>query len=267
MKLPEKVLYLSLVLGLYVMTIIAKIFNAPVGFYGILIITIFVLIHGARFYGWKNALVFVSVTFLISWSLESLSIATGFPFGNYYYTGLGKIGEVPWIIMPGYISMGYLSWLIAHILTSNFDTQIQGTKILLIPIVASFVMVMWDLVMDPIMSTIQGEWVWLNGGLYFGVPITNYFGWYLTIFLIYLLFTFFLSRQNVKIKSSSLNGRLFWMVIPLMYLGMSLQYLLAPLFTSNNPEIYWSLFLVDMFTMVFVSMITMLHIFEEIEKT
>ncbi len=266
MKTPEKILFLILVIGMYVITIMAKVLSAPVGFYGVLIVTVFVILHGARFYGWKNMLVFVSATFLISWCLESLSIATGFPFGNYYYTGLGKIGEVPWIIMPGYLSMGYLSWLIAHILTGHFDSKIERSNILLIPFVASFVMVMWDVVMDPIMSTIQGEWVWPNGGFYFGVPLTNFFGWYLTIFLIYLVFAFFLSRQNGGTISPNIGSRIFWLAIPLMYLGMALQYLLAPFFTTTNPDIFWSLFLVAIYTMVFVSIIAILRVTEETKR-
>jgi len=263
MKALDKALFVILVVVLYATTIVAKVLSIPVGFFGVLITTFFVVFHGARLYGWRNILFFVAITFLFSWCLESLSIATGFPFGNYHYTGLGKIGEVPWIIMPGYLSMGYLSWLIAHILTSQFDSKIKGSKILLIPIVASFVMVMWDVVMDPIMSTIQGEWVWEDGGFYFGVPLTNFFGWYITIFLIYFVFAIFISRQDMQNKSPILRSRLYWLVIPLMYLGMALQYLLAPFFTTISQNIYWSLFLVTIYTMVFVSIISVQRVFEE----
>ena len=265
MNMAEKILFLILVIALYVISIVAKVLSAPVGFYGVLIVTAFVFIHGARLYGWKNILVFVAITFLFSWCLESLSIATGFPFGNYYYTGLGKIGEVPWIIMPGYLSMGYLSWLIAHILTSHFDSKIEGSKVLLLPFIASFVMVTWDVIMDPIMSTIQGEWVWPSGGFYFGVPLTNFFGWFLTIFVIYLVFAFFISRQKTMIKSPNIDSRLFWMIIPIMYLGMALQYLLAPFFATANYDIYWSSFLIAIYTMVFVSIISIQRVFHEIK--
>ncbi|TFG29502.1 carotenoid biosynthesis protein [Candidatus Thorarchaeota archaeon] len=265
MKMPEKVLFLILVVAMYVTMIVAKVLAAPVGFYGVLTVTAFVIIHGIRFYGWKTMLIFVVITFLLSWSFESLSIATGFPFGNYYYTGLGKIGEVPWVIMPGYLSMGYLSWLIAHILTGHFETKIDGSNMLVIPFIASFVMVMWDVVMDPIMSTIQGEWVFPGGGFYFGVPLTNYFGWFLTIFLIYLVFALFLSKQKKMDKSPNIGNRLFWIVIPIMYLGMALQYLLAPFFATANPDIYWSLFLVAIYTMVFVSLITIHRVYHDIK--
>jgi len=265
MKTPEKALFLFLVIGLYSVTLVAKVLSAPVGFYGVLITTFFVILHGTRHYGLKNILIFVGITFLFSWCLESLSIATGFPFGNYHYTGAGKIGEVPWIIMPAYLSTGYLSWLIAHILIGHFDTRIERGKILLLPFVASFVMVMWDVVMDPIMSTIQNEWIWEDGGFYFGVPLTNFFGWFLTIFLIYLAFSLYISRQKTKLNSPNIGSKIFWLVIPLMYLGIGFQYLLAPFFATSFHFIYWSLFLVTLFTMVFVGFISILRVFEEIK--
>lgn len=265
MRTPEKIFFLILVGGLYIFTLVAKVFSAPVGFYSVLITTIFVILHGTRLYGLRNILIFIGITFLFSWCLESLGIATGFPFGNYHYTSGGKIGEVPWIIMPAYLSTGYLSWLIAHILIGHFDTKIERGQILLLPLVASFVMVMWDIVMDPIMSTIQNEWIWEDGGFYFGVPLTNFFGWFLTIFLIYLAFSLYISRQKTKLNSPNIGSRIFWLVIPLMYLGIGFQYLLAPFFATSFHFIYWSLFLVTLFTMVFVSFISILRVFEELK--
>jgi len=259
----ESILTFSIVAILYIATIVAKILSAPVGFLGVLVTVAFVLFHGTKLYGIKNIIFFIIVTFGISWCLESLSIAIGFPFGNYHYTGGGMIGEVPWIIMPAYLGTGYLSWTTAHILSGKFVPKIDGKQIVLIPFVGAFVMVMWDLVMDPILSTVQGEWVWEDGGLYFGVPLTNYFGWFLTVFLIYLIFAVFISHQSGKQYSARVDSKLFWLSVPLMYLGIGLQFLLAPFFAVTNPDIYWSMFLVTIFTMVFVSMIAIMRVNEE----
>ena len=46
----------------------------------------FAIVHGIRRYGWKHFVVFFIVTFVVSWSYETLSILTGFPFGHYVYT-------------------------------------------------------------------------------------------------------------------------------------------------------------------------------------
>ncbi len=47
-------------------------------------------------------------------------------------------------------------------------------------------MTAWDMVMDPGMALAR-NWVWEQGGIYFGVPRQNYFGWLLTTFVVYWL--------------------------------------------------------------------------------
>ena len=51
-------------------------------------------------------------------------------------------------------------------------------------------MTAWDLVMDPLMVA-GGHWVWEVEGVYFGVPLQNYWGWWLTTFVTFLLFLIF----------------------------------------------------------------------------
>jgi putative membrane protein len=49
-------------------------------------------------------------------------------------------------------------------------------------------MVMWDLTLDPRASTIQHQWIWEQGGGYFGVPLSNYLRWFFTVFVFLQLF-------------------------------------------------------------------------------
>ncbi len=48
-------------------------------------------------------------------------------------------------------------------------------------------MTAWDLAMDPMMVA-GNHWVWEQPGAYFGVPLHNYWGWWLTIFVTFLVF-------------------------------------------------------------------------------
>ena len=113
----------------------------------------FATIHGIRCrYGWIHFAVFFIITFVISWGYETSSILTGFPFGHYVYTDkLGpKLGLVPMLIMPAYFSMGYLAWTLGHVLVGiQFHDRLAGAEAVLVPMLASFVMVMWDLTIDP----------------------------------------------------------------------------------------------------------------------
>ena len=155
----------------------------------------FALIHGARRYGWKSIAVFILVTVIISTILESSSILSGFPLGYYYYTSLlgPKVGLIPIFVYVSYISLGYLAWVLA----TQFVGEVRRNSTLLTtvmtPLIASFLMVAWDLSADPIGSTIKHAWIWTQGGAYFGVPFSNFVGW---SFILYLIFQFFALYQR-----------------------------------------------------------------------
>jgi uncharacterized membrane protein len=53
--------------------------------------------------------------------------------------------------------------------------------------VGALVMTAWDLAMDPMMSA-GGHWIWEVAGAYFGIPLQNYWGWWLTVFVTCMLF-------------------------------------------------------------------------------
>ncbi|MGD9047336.1 MAG: carotenoid biosynthesis protein [Anaerolineae bacterium] len=218
----------------------------------------FVLLHGSKRYGWDNILVFMGITFLITWSIETVSIATGFPFGNYHYTHLlgFKIGTVPLVVMPAYFAAGYLAWTMATVFLGNLGTGIEKRNLFLVPFVASFLMVMWDFCADPVNSTIDGAWIWHDGGAYHGVPISNFFGWYLTVFLFYQVFALYLYRfsRNEPFEPS----KIYWYLAPVMFLGLALPFLLHPFFQTTDLVIYWSLFLGAIFTMVFTSILNII---------
>ena len=99
-------------------------------FISVAILMGFAIVHGIRRYGWRHFIVFFIVAFVISWSYETLSILTGFPFGHYVYTdNLGpKLWLVPLLIMPAYFSMGYIAWTLAHVLLDRYDDRLAGRR-------------------------------------------------------------------------------------------------------------------------------------------
>lgn len=159
---------------------------------------VFAFIHGSRRLGWRNLGIMFVITCVVSWCYESLSIATGFPFGHYEYTSeLGpKLGTVPVMIMPAYFGVCYLSWVLAHVLLDKFDRQIDSRVMFAIPVIASFIMVMWDMSIDPSSSTLRHEWIWRDGGSYFGVPFSNFLGWYLCVYTIFQFWAIYLMRAK-----------------------------------------------------------------------
>lgn len=163
---------------------------------------IFAFIHCTRVYRLRGAVIFTSASLAVGYIMEFLGIHTGFPFGRYYFTdGMGpRLFDIPILMGPAYLGMGYVSWVVARIILSeeNGGDGLAGPRLFTIPLVASFAMVAWDLSFDPALSTFGHYWVWLQGGAYFGVPVSNFLGWLLTNYLIYQLFVFYLRKRSAN---------------------------------------------------------------------
>ncbi|KJK44003.1 hypothetical protein UK23_31130 [Lentzea aerocolonigenes] len=168
------VVFLGLVLTAFVRDVRLVLIVAQVGF---------ALWHGGRRYGWRAVAVFLVAGLVISNVMENLSIETGFPFGHYHYTGAGKIFEVPWFVGPAYLATGYLAWVVATVLLGDVRRDSPAVLTVGTPVVAAFAMTAWDLAMDPIAATVDRAWVWEHGGGFFGVPLVNFLGWTLTVYL------------------------------------------------------------------------------------
>ncbi|MGA2488258.1 MAG: carotenoid biosynthesis protein [Roseiarcus sp.] len=181
--------------------------HLPQGVGGALIastLTLFGLLHGALTYGLRGILIFLLICLGVSNAFENLSIMTGFPFGWYHYSdALGpKLFLVPLLIGPAYFGMGYLSWALARAILGDEDGRLLGLRSFATPVIASFIMVSWDLTIDPMASTINGSWVWRDGGSYFGVPVSNFLGWYLTVYVFFQSFALYArSRSASDVKA------------------------------------------------------------------
>jgi len=158
----------------------------------------FALIHGSNRYGIKGALVFLGLFLLVGNIFENLGVLTGFPFGHYTFTdAMGpKIFQVPILLGVAYVGMGYLSWTLALLITDERRSSLSGSNVFIVPVVASFIMVAWDLSTEPVWSTMARCWTWRDGGAYFGAPVSNFLGWYLTVFVFYQLFAIYVRRRS-----------------------------------------------------------------------
>ena len=228
----------------------------------------FVFIHGTNRYGIKTMAIFFIITFVISWSYETLSIFTGFPFGHYHYSDeLGvKLGVVPLLIMPTYFSASYLCWTIAQVLLDQRNSKLNGASVFTIPFFAAFLMVIWDLCFDPYSSTIRKIWIWEEGGGYFGVPIENFLGWFLCTYTVFQIFALYLRFGYYKKSDDKTEQtRTLYLMPCLMYGALAMQHVLfifsggnSPITTLDNRvwidgDIKEALTTVCLFTMVFIS--------------
>ncbi|MEI9923719.1 MAG: carotenoid biosynthesis protein [Bradyrhizobium sp.] len=86
--------------------------------------------HAALFYGWKDALVLLAICLAITFAVENIGAATGFPFGHYHFevgSDLIHVGAIPVIVGPLWFGMGYISWIVAATLLGGADRRLNGS--------------------------------------------------------------------------------------------------------------------------------------------
>ena len=151
-----------------------------------LVFVLFALTHCAACCGWKRTGMFFALAGVVSYLLEEIGVRTGWVYGAYHYSDMlgPKVGHVPVIIPLAWFMMIYPSWVVARALTAEVELR-SAAGVAASALVAAMVMTAWDTVMDPGMAG-AGNWIWEQGGAYFGVPLHNYFGWLLTTFLVYV---------------------------------------------------------------------------------
>ena len=142
------------------------------------------LVAAARDLGLRRALTFGAVVWPIAWAAEWSSINVGIPFGLYRYTGLTRGQELYVAGVPFFDSLSFTFLAYAAYCLARFTRRGASPAPLRVSILTGFFMMMLDVVIDPV--AVRGERWFLgdlfhyeNGGVYFGVPLSNFAGWWL----------------------------------------------------------------------------------------
>lgn len=196
-------LFIFVVLAVYACARILEVFADSIPQLWIVALDVFsaaafAVIDGSRHYRFRTMLVFAAICVVIGNAVENLGVATGFPFGRYRFLELmgPKVFNVPVMLGLAYIGMAYVSWMLACLILKAPASPATASSIIATPLLASLIMTTWDLAQDPVWSTILHGWIWYDGGVWFGVPVSNFIGWYVNLFVIYLLFALYLRRRG-----------------------------------------------------------------------
>ena len=125
-------------------------------------------------YAGRRWLAAFAALYAISLSSELLGTSMGIPFGEYSYTpllGAQWFSLVPVVIPLSWFFMALPSYALA--LRALPEAGQTARRVLL----ASLVLLSWDLALDPAMSYATKYWVWGEAGPYYGMPLLNLLGW------------------------------------------------------------------------------------------
>ena len=193
----QKYWLLSLIISVI---IIATAF--PNNFFSFLAYTLLIpyaFLLSVKKYGLKKSTKFLLTAVVLSYAFEFLGVHYGFPFGKYIYTSnLGyKIFGIPLLIPFMWFSFIAVSYM-------TFNSLFLS---------AVFTMLI-DVVMDPLLS--GRAWIWLTtlDNFYYGVPLSNFVGWFLVSFTI-LFLTFGTKRGDARDLGS-------WMTYVSLVLSLSI---------------------------------------------
>ncbi|HUO03693.1 MAG TPA: carotenoid biosynthesis protein [Candidatus Binataceae bacterium] len=229
-------------------------------------------------FGLRTTLLFSLLTYIVSLVCEWSSVHNGFPFGLYHYVEATRDREI-WVIgVPimdslSFTFLGFASYTVALLLSSPLyrrgaDLRLLDTwEIRRAPrvwLMAALFMVMIDWVADPL--SVQGE-KWFLGkifwydppGPHFGVPISNYLGWYFVAAITIAIFQRLDAAINrgagkpvgamPAIPSRALLG-------PALYVGM-VAFAITMLFRIGSTAIGWaSIFIYLPFTVLAIHILT-----------
>ena len=134
---------------------------------------------------WQRAFLFIFLAASLGWIMEVYGLAAGTFFGGHY---IYQLVEPMFFGVPISVILYWAVFIYTGYCISNAFLFWQGKEkphrsrrnLKLLPgliIMDAFFVLAIDLFMDPIQVEL-GAWQWLEGGVYFGVPIGNFVGWF-----------------------------------------------------------------------------------------
>jgi putative membrane protein len=230
---------------------------------------IFIFMLGRAAEGWRNMVAFILITLVLSFVAEDIGVRTGAVFGAYHYSNqVGPLLDyVPLLVLVAYFAAGYASLAMGRLISGIADVP-RGWRLVGLAAAGAMVMVGWDVAMDPLKSTIGGDWIWTRGGNYFGIPLQNFWGWFILNFVIYLTYLLFSAYVRTPRPTTEVTHRRFWYeplvassalalnIILLPVLGNTAELSFSPLNVIRPPtaigvmQLLWTLSLIAVFTML-----------------
>ena len=143
----------------------------------VLLVDVFFFTHACMIIGRPAAIRMFLIGIIGAFLFEEF---VGLQSGLYYFTDLmgPKIDKAPLSIGLSWMAVFYMGWFMANLACDGAPSPRRNSipRIIVKALVAAFIVSATDLVADPV-SVESGLWVWNDGGLFFGVPYSNYIGW------------------------------------------------------------------------------------------
>jgi uncharacterized membrane protein len=212
-------------------------------------------------FGLRTTVIFTVLTYAVALACEWSSVHNGFPFGLYHYIP-ATIGREIWVLgVPlmdslSFTFLSFASYTVALVVASpigwrGMDLRLYDTRAIRrsprVWMMAALFMMMLDLALDPL-CVLGDRWFlgrifWYDPpGPHFGVPISNYLGWFFVAAVAVALFQFLdarLAKGNSKPLGVAPALPWRWLLGPGLYFGIA-GFTITMLFRVGAATIAWS---------------------------
>jgi uncharacterized membrane protein len=188
---------------------------------------LFIIFHAKIVLGAINTVILIIITFILTFILEYMGIQGLIPNCEFYYTGdpaFSVLGEVPVLIPVGWFIIFYIGLIMTYIIFNGLFKKLKHKELTNHPkfllfgsITAGIIVVSWDLIHDPV-AVAYKIWIWKTKGIFFGIPVMNFIGWFVIGFAIYLLFHFYLFKTKKETNYEKYKTSWFIMLPVISYL-------------------------------------------------
>lgn len=189
--------------------------------------------------GWRRTAVFSVIAYVVAFTAEFSSTRNGIPFGLYHYIDVTRdrelwISNVPFWDSLSFTFLCYLGWrlgvlLHAPMIVRRDDVQVVDSRAVATSwracLTGALLMTWLDVVIDPL--TVHGDrwflgrmYYYPDGGIYFGVPLSNFVGWFVVGVATTRLFQLWEMRRSDVAYVGARHLRYSGLFEPLVYLGI-----------------------------------------------
>lgn len=173
----------------------------------------------------KKKAIFTIITISIfAIIIETIGIATGLPYSEFFYgeeLGFKLFGLTPWTVFFAFtpLVLGAVFYTKKFLGKNNFSIK----KFF---ILSTAILVIIDLILDPVAVKL-GFWFWVEEGIYYGIPLQNYFGWILSGFIATLIYYYFNKTNIVEGQELSLYYSIWFYTGASFFLGLLIPFLIG----------------------------------------
>jgi uncharacterized membrane protein len=199
-------------------------FFKPAARAALLLAAVLLVLHAGWTLTYRRGLALILLCWLIGFIFEAIGVNYGCVFGGHYvYQSDSRLMlfGVPWTIPFYWAALIYASYnVVSSFLfwTSREKPDKQRGDAPLLPLLIfldGLAIVVIDLIMEPL-QVMARNWMWLDGGPYYGIPIGNFVGWFVVTVIstgTFRAFEYFTAQKPTGINKSTL-------LIPVVGYGM-----------------------------------------------